>query len=240
MKKLSILFLSICAALALVGYSREMDTNHGVAPVSSSANSAASSEVQSSTPQFSQSIVCSGLSFDGVDAPELEVEIDRAMIVQDFHTFPAENFKDDIAAQIAGWITLPASLLPMADEDAQIRLLCVTQTITNNSAQEVTFSANARLIALDSATGEELEAVSGDLASEPLYIDASGKNDMTEAASGIRPHQFQITLAAGESVKITTGFAVSGKLLEMPLLYWVNPFGREDAAAGRVVMGYVE
>lgn len=237
MKRGLVILLTTCIAATLFACTDGRNTESSEASLSS----VSSNEIQHDTiePQFNQSVTCSSLSIGDGKPDTLDIIVTGATVLGDIHSLPSENYTDDIVSQISGWDSLPASLLSL-DGSAEIHFLCVTQTVTNTSEKEVEFYVNSnRVIALDNSNGEELSDA-GMFTTDPIYIDAGGKNDLTETADGVRQHMFRISLAAGESVDVTVGYAVSESLLQHPLMYVINPFGREDSAAGRLVLGYVE
>lgn len=238
MKRLFILLLTVCLATALSACA-ESTTSASSDTTTSSESDEIQQEHISFEPQFNQSVMCSNLPIGDEKPKNLDILVTAATIVDDIHSLATENFTDSITNQISGWNSLPSSLLGLED-DTRISLLCVNQTITNNSGEEVEFYVNSnRVIALDNSSGNELSD-DGYLYANPIYIDANGKNDLTEVDDGVRRSMFKITLAAGETTDVTVGYAVSDELLEYPLMYVINPFGREDSSAGRLVLGYVE
>lgn len=210
---------------------------------SSSGNDASSSaeqvDIDITKTQFNHQVTCSSLSIGEKPSQDLAISISKAYVEPDIHALASDHFNDGIREQISGWDTLPASLL-CVEEGTAVKLLCIEQSVTNKSEQQVEFSVGAnQIIAVDSATKTYIDP-EYDFSAELIYVDANQKNDMTEIEEGVHLHSNTITLAPGESVNIVLGYAVSEKLLTYPLTYLVNPFGREESAAERLVLGYVE
>lgn len=200
--------------------------------------SSASSGTPFLEPQFNQDVTCTSLSIGNNPAQDITFTVTSAYLVEDIHSLPAENFEDDLFAEMEDLDSLPPSEFNFAEGEA-VRFLCIDQTVKNDLSSEVSFSTgNQRVLVLDSSTGEAVE--SDVIYSEPIYIDANGKNDASEVARGIRPHLFNVTLAPNEACNITVGYAVTDTALEKPLAYSLNPFGREESAAQQLVLGYVE
>lgn len=206
--------------------------------VPASTSTTAQAEPFSLKPEFNQSVTCTSLSINGSPEQNLIITLSSAYIVSDIHSLPSENFEDDISPIIQNGDTLSAVDFGFNEKDTA-NLLCICQTVTNDSEANVTFHVNSnRLFILDNSTGEML----GDtgIHIEPIYIDAGGKNDMSEVSPGIRPHQFAVSLEAGETCDIAVGYVLTDEALAQPLAYKLNPFGREESATQRLVLGYVE
>ena len=233
MKKVCMLLMAIAIILSLCACTGGSSSGHDASL------SPGQADIDITETQFNHQVTCSSLSIGEKPSQDLAISISKAYVEPDIHALASEHFNDGIREQISGWDTLPSSLL-CVEEGTAVKLLCIEQSVTNKSEEPAEFGVGTnQIIAVDSETKEDIDP-EYDFSAELIYVDANEKNDTTEVEQGVHLHSNTITLAPGESVKIVLGYAASEKLLTYPLTYLVNPFGREETAAERLVLGYVE